>query len=166
MYPRLLRTSREHFTAEIVVERKGYITARIGKNPHALNLYWKLVDPTFSLLELGFEWPSGRLVHCSVPLFNGEVEEAKAVSSSNRVLATPFFDLSLWPPNVSESKGNRSHHIEQAGRIRLLKSDNLLTIVIKEGPTSQSLLYANEVVSNVAADGDLLAIGLKGSFLF
>ena len=140
MSPRLLRTSSDQFTAEVVVERKGYITANIGRNPRALNLYWQLVDPTFSLLELGFEWPSGRLMHCAVPLFNGQVEEHKARGLLNAVPAAPFFDLSLWPPNVSESKGNRSHHIEQPGRIRLLKSENLLSIIIRDDPPFQSVL--------------------------
>jgi hypothetical protein len=164
MSPKLLRTSSDQFTAEVVVEWKGYITVRIGRNPRAVNLYWQLVDPKFSQLELGFESPSGRLMACSVPLFNGEVEEQKARGFLNAVPGTPFFDLSLWPPNVSETKGNRSHHIEQPGRIRLLKDENLLLIVIKDDPPLKSVLYADKLICNFGENGELLALGLKGSF--
>jgi hypothetical protein len=78
MFPTLARISGEPYEAVITAEWKGYITVRIGMNPRAVNLYWQLVDPEFSLLELGFESPSGRLVACSVPLFNAEVENGES----------------------------------------------------------------------------------------
>jgi hypothetical protein len=118
MYPRLLRTSPEQFTAEVVAERKGYITVRIGKNPRALNLYWQLVDPTFSLLELGFEWPSGRLVHCSVPLFNGEVEEDRARGFPNAVPGAPFLICRSGRPmflKAKETAATTSSNLDVSG---------------------------------------------------
>ncbi len=75
MFPKLARVSSDKYEAVVNVEWKGYITVAIDRNPRATNLYWQLVDPVFSLLELGFEHPSGRLVKCAVPLFNGEVED-------------------------------------------------------------------------------------------
>lgn len=164
MYPQLVSTSKDRFTAEIVVEWKGYITARIGKDPRAVNLYWQLVDPKFSQLELGFESPSGRLVHCSIPLFNGEVEKRNLPRCSNCESGTPFFDLSLWSPDVSERKGNRSRHTEQAGRIRLCKSDDLLSIVIVDTQPFRSVLYADRVQCDFGLSGDLISLGLKGDF--
>src|SRR6202521_1815973 len=73
-----------------------------------------------SLLELGFEWPSGRLTHCAVPLFNGEVEDCQTETLPNAPPGTPFFDLSPWAVKVSNPAA-RGNHVEQPGRIRLVK---------------------------------------------
>ena len=164
MFPRLVRTSSNHYTAEIVVEWKGYITVDIGWNSRSTNLYWQFVDPKFSLIELGFEWPSGRLVHCAVPLFNGEVEEYQTRPLPDTVIGTPCFDLSPWPVHFSERGGERGQHIEQPGRIRLVKYANQLLIVIKDGHPLQSVLYADKLICNFGEDSELLSLGLKGPF--
>jgi hypothetical protein len=164
MFPKLVQVSDAQCSPEINVEGKGYITVDMGRNPRANNLYWQLVDPVFSLLELGFERPSGRLINCAVPLFKGEIEDCQTQILPNGTAGTPFFDLSPWPVDLPESGGNRGHHIKQAGRIRLLKSDGLLSIVIKDSHPFQSLLYAGKIICNFGKDGTLLSLGLKGSF--
>ena len=81
MFPKLARVSNDKYEAVVNVERKGYITVAIARNPRATNLYWQLVDPVFSLLELGFEHPSGRLVKCAVPFFDGRLRISRRTLS-------------------------------------------------------------------------------------
>jgi hypothetical protein len=120
MFPKLSRLSDDQHAAQITVKWKGYITAKIDWDFRSTNLYWQFVDPNFSLLELGFEWPSGRLTHCAVPLFNGEVEDCHSETLPNAPPATPFFDPSPWAVQVSNPAA-RGNHLEQPGRIRLVK---------------------------------------------
>jgi hypothetical protein len=164
MFPRLLRVSNEQYRPEIIVESKGYITVRVGKSQEATHVYWQLVDPEFSLLQLGFEWPSGRLVHCSVPLFNGDVETIEGDPANEGVAGTPFFDLSRWPVRVTEGKKVSGDVIEESGRIRLQRSRNALSILAREGTQQRSVVYGGTVVCDFDRADELMALSLLGSF--
>jgi len=163
MFPKLARVSNDKYEAVINVEWKGYITVAIARNFRATNLYWQLVDPVFSQLELGFEYPSGRLVNCAVPLFNGEVEDQQAHTLPSATSGTPFFDLGPWSVNVSDPAA-RGNHLEQPGRIRLVKKQRGLTIICKDGHPLRSVAYGGRLVCDFGEAGELLAITLTGDF--
>ena len=163
MFPRLVRISEDLHQADVTVEWKGYITVLIDKNPRAVNLYWQIVDPVFSLLELGFEHPSGRLVKCAVPLFNGDVEDQHTEPLSNAAQGTPFFDLSPWPLQVSD-RDVRGNYLEQLGRIRLLKKQNGIMIVCKDSPPVRSLAYGEKLVCDFGEGDELVSLSLVGDF--
>jgi|SRR5215831_941153 len=163
MFLKLARTSVEHYEAKIVVESKGYITVDIGRNPRATNLYWQIVDTQFSLLELGFEYPSGRLVNCAVPLFNGEVENCVAEPLSHGPLGTPFFDLSPWSVDTSNPAA-RGNHLEQPGRIRILRRQGGISIVCRDIPVRRSLTYGANLICGFGSEEDLVDISLIGDF--
>ncbi len=162
MFPKLIQVSEVRYEPEIAVEGKGYITVNIGRDSRATNLYWRLVDPVFSLLELGFEHPSGRLMNCAVPLFNGEIEtsEAQAVVTGS---GTPFFDLSPWPLCVTGTV-IRGRHLSQEGRIRMTRLPNGLSIVLKEATWVRSIAYGSSLVCSVDESNELSAINLVGEF--
>jgi hypothetical protein len=163
MFPKLSRTSNEKYVAEVRVERKSYVTTEIGWSFRSTNLYWKLVDPEFSLLELGFEWPSGRLVKCAVPLFNGDVEDQTTEAPPNAAPGTPFFDLSPWTADTANPAA-RSNHLEQLGRTRLVKIHNGLSIVCGNSPARHSVIYAERVICGFGGDAELVALTLVGDF--
>jgi hypothetical protein len=163
MFPKLSRLSDDQHAAQITVEWKGYITAKIDWNLRATNVYWQLVDPVFSLLELGFEWPSGRLTHCAVPLFNGDVEDRQTESLQHAVQGTPLFDLSHWTVN-SDNPAARSNHLEQSGRIRLMKKENGLSIICKDSPALRSVAYGGNLVCDFGEGDELVALSLVGDF--
>ncbi len=163
MFPKLTRVSNDNYEAVINVERKGYITVAIARNPRATNVYWQLVDPVFSLLELGFEHPTGRLVKCAVPLFNGEVEDQQTQARPRAVAGTPLFDLRPWRVDVSNPAAH-GNHLEQPGRIRLLKGQRGLTIVGKDGPPLKSVAYGGSLVCDFGEADELLALTLVGDF--
>jgi hypothetical protein len=164
MFPRLLRVTDEYYQPEIAVESKGYITVRVGKSQKATHVYWQLVDPVFSLLQLGFEWPSGRLVHCSVPLFKGDVEILDADPAPGGTVGTPFFDLSKWPVRVTEGKDVSGNVIEESGQIRLQRSRNALSILARESTRQRSVVYGGTVVCDFDPYDELAALTLLGSF--
>jgi len=163
MLPKLSRLSNDQYTAQVTVEWKGYITAEIDWNFRATNLYWQLVDPKFSQLELGFEHPSGRLVKCAVPLFNGDVEDQRSEVLLSATPGTPFFDLSPWPLQVSEQEIH-GNHIEQPGRIRLARKHNGLSIICRNNSPRRSVIYADSLVCDFGEGDELVAITLVGDF--
>jgi hypothetical protein len=163
MFPKLVRTSAKHYSAQIVVESKGYITVDMGRNPRATNLYWQIVDPQFSLLELGFEYPSGRLVKCAVPLFNGEIESRISESLPHASPGTPFFDLSPWSVDVNNPAA-RGNHLEQRGRIRLLRKHQGLSIVWSDSPVRRLLAYGTNLICSFSEEEDLVELSLVGDF--
>ncbi len=163
MFPRLARVSNDRYEAVVNVEWKGYITVAIARNPRATNLYWQLVDPVFSQLELGFEHPSGRLVKCAVPLFNGEVEDQQTQALPGATPGTPFFDLAPWPVNVSDPAA-RANHLEHSGRVRLTKKHGGLSIICKDSPTLRSVLYAEKLICEFGEGDELVALTLVGDF--
>lgn len=163
MFPKLSRLSNDQHAAQITVEWKGYITAEIDWDFRATNVYWELVDPVFSQLELGFEWPSGRLTHCAVPLFNGDVEDRRTESLPDATPGTPFFDLSPWTVNITDPAA-RSNHLEQTGRIKLVKKNNGLSIICRDNPALRSIAYGGNLVCNLGEGEELVALTLVGDF--
>jgi hypothetical protein len=163
MLPKLVSVTDEPCVPTIEVESKGYIMVRISKRPSVPHVYWQFVDPVYSLLQLGFEWPSGRFDDCSIPLFNGHVEEAdvELPAGENGML---YFDVSAWPVRVVEGKGVYGNVIEVPGRIRLVKSANALTIVIKEQPPTRSMFCGDALVCGLDQDNELATITLIGVF--
>lgn len=163
MFPKLSRVSSDKYEAVVNVERRGYITVDIARNPRATNLYWQLVDPKFSQLELGFEHPSGRLVKCAVPLFNGEVENQQTHRPPIATSGTPFFELEPWPVDVSNPAA-RGNHLEQPGRIRLVKRQQGLTIICQDGHPVRSIAYGRSLGCDFGDADELLALTLVGDF--
>jgi len=163
MFPKLAKVSEEQYRPDISVQGKGYITICVARNSRATNVYWQLVDPDFSLLELGFEWPSGRLINCAVSLFNGEVEDCQNQTPPQGNPGTPMFDLSPWPLQVSEREV-RGSHIKQPGRIRLLKKHKGVSIVCQEGFPLRSVEYGGKLVCDFGGGNELLALSLVGDF--
>jgi len=163
MFPILASISDEHYEATVVVEKKSYITAKIAWDAGATSLYWQLVDPEFSLLELGFEWPSGRLVKCAVPLFNGEVEDKQSESLPSATPGTPFFDLSLWTVDTTDPAA-RGNHLDEPGRIRLVKKNGGLSIICMDSFPVSSVVYAEKLICDFGPRGELIAITLVGHF--
>jgi hypothetical protein len=163
MFPKLSRLSDDQYAAQITVEWKGYVTAEIDWDFRSTNLYWQFVDPVFSQLELGFEYPLGRLTHCAVPLFNGEVEDQQTQPLPQAIPGTPFFDLSPWAVDVSDPAA-RSNHLEQPGRIRLVKKQNGLSIICKDSSPLHSVLYGDKLICEFGEGDELVALTLVGDF--
>ena len=163
MFPKLAKVTRDRAEANITVEGKNYIYVTIQRGTG--NVYWQLADQTFSLIELGFDLPSGRLIKCAVPLFNGEVDDRSAEDLTNPEPGTPFFDLAPWPIKYNQ-KGwpEQGSYLEQPGRIKLLKKSGGLSIIWGDGPPARSLLYANRIICDFNEADELMALSLVGQF--
>ena len=119
------------------------------------HVYWQLVDPKFSLIELGFEQSTGRLDHCSVPLFQGStVRHSSKLAVLGRP-GTPFFDTSEW---VSAGK----KHLLTSGRIELHQYADALRIRLREGALNSSVLAGGKFGSHFLEDGTICAIDVVG----
>lgn len=64
-----------------------------------LPLYWRLVDPTFNLVEVAIDPRNGCLVSVKVPLYNGDLPERKEMPGQGLVRrqGLPCFRRDLWP---------------------------------------------------------------------
>lgn len=164
VFPKLLRTTTEEFTPSIIVESKSYVVVRIAKEAAKTNVYWQLQDPIFSLLELGFEWPSGRLVHCSIPLFNGLVEKVESRAGLPMEKGTPYFEMSDWPVKPNGGQGISGGVLQEPGRIRILSAPSMLSIIAKEGFTRRSILYGAQIVCDFNELEELIALRFIGGY--
>lgn len=162
MFPKLVQLSDAQYSPEVTVEGKGYMTVDIGRNPMSVNLYWQLVDPVFSLLEMGFEYPSGRLMSCAVPLFKGEVEQSETQPVAT-VSGTPLFDVSSWPLSIS-GREVRGNHIKQEGRIRLAKFADGVSIITQNTTPFRSIAYGRALLCSFDERDELSALHIVGDF--
>jgi hypothetical protein len=163
MFPRLKNTTPDRNVADITVESKSYIMARIGWDFRTKTVYWQLVDPDYSLLELGFEWPTGRLVDCSVPLFNGDIENAGREPAPKVEHGAPLFDLSLWPSEAPKP-GARDNYLKQAGRISLVRTSEGVLIACQDEPRLRSIVYGEKLLCHFGQDDELVGLTLMGNF--
>ena len=160
MLPRCVQHIPDRFVPAITVENPGYayITVRINKSLKERNVYWHLVDPRFSLLELGFEWSTGRLTAINVPLFKGAVGEAMAMPDSVR--GEPLFDLKELG-FASAIQELAPQVIKTSGRISLHQSGQDLDIVLHESPLARALNSCDRLIYGLNAQDRLCLIRLR-----
>jgi|SRR6185312_14195656 len=161
-FPKYIGTIPDIFTPAVTVESPGYvyITVRINKSASRRNVYWHLVDPAFSLLELGFEWGSNRLTHISVPLYKGVIGDTKEVLPQHEK-GEPTFDV----PSLGfsgESKGAAPEVIKQEGRIQLDRSGPDLHIRLGSGSIRRVFSCQDQLIYGFGDSGELELISLSG----
>jgi hypothetical protein len=158
--PRCTQLIADRFVPAITVENPGYvyITVRINKSFGERHVYWHLTDPAFSLLELGFEWPAGRLTAISVPLFKGAIGEALTVPGAVR--GEPLFDLHELGFD-SAGQDLAPPVIKNKGRISLHQSGEDLDIVLDESPLVRSFSCYDKVIYGLNAEDRLSFIRLR-----
>lgn len=157
LLPKYARIGRDDFRPVLTVEAPGYpyITVRVNKSIKAEHVYWHLVDPTFSLLELGFERSSGRLTHISMPLFKGEIGEADYVIP-DCTQGEPVFEL-----DFALQDAKRTDVVKAEGRIALNRSGKDLDIVLARSPVSSCVCCQRILVYGFDTDQRLCLIRLR-----
>lgn len=153
------------FTPEVTVESPGYpyITVRVNKSHILRNVYWHLVEPTFSLLELGFEWTSKRLTHISVPLYKGSINQAEDVLPQSE-RGEPVFDL-FGLGFSAEFKDRVPEVVKCEGRIQLNRSGHDLYIRLGAGAVQRVISCQQEVVYGFSESKELVLICLPNKAL-
>jgi hypothetical protein len=157
--PKLVRIEPDRYSPVVKIESPSYITVRVSKSVHDPNVYWQLVDPTFSLLELGFDARSGRLVSCSVPLFNGNVGEHDEALGHAGLPGTPIFEMKPWTSLVGAGEIPRGV-LKTAGRIRLDRYSDALVINISAEATSTVVVSGGNFACCFGSEGRLQSISL------
>lgn len=156
--PGLVRVEADCYWPEITVESRSYIQVRVDKSVHDLNLYWQLVDPEFSLLELGFN-PDGRMVSLSIPLFNGNVGRHDTRFSRASSHGTPIFELKPW--RVGTEIGQSQETIlKTLGRIEIDRYRNALVITVTSEAIASAVLSGGNLLSCFDAKNRLCCVGL------
>lgn len=98
------------------------------QNPSSLPLFWRLVDPTFNLVEVALSPGSGWLLKVVVPLYNGDIPEGDQILGDgiDRQQGFPCFHTNFWPePGKWPPTG---HYYTVEGRCRIWTSRNSLCI--------------------------------------
>ena len=102
-------------------------------NPlQVLPLYWRLLDPTFSLVEVAIDPRNGCLVSVTVPLYNGDLPERDEIPGQG-IVRRPglpcvqrnfWSEPGKWPPT--------EHYYTVEGRCRAWIAQNSLCISLFE----------------------------------
>jgi hypothetical protein len=162
--PSLLKVEEDHRSGTVNVESPSYITVRIDYSVHQSNVYWQLVDPAFSLLELGFDANTGRLTSGSIPLFNGVVSQHDSTLALHGAKGTPVFNMEPWKTEPISRMTPRPV-IKTPGRIQLNQYSDALVITIAPG-TSKTIVMSGENLGYCfAADGQLQSLCLAAVHL-
>ncbi len=105
----------QEFNVDIIRDLRSQLTVFVG---HELvpSFYWQLVDPDFSLLEIGVDRESGRLTKISVPLYNGPIGVREGHLRQEDKKGLPCFNVNLWP---RPSASMKDAFLENIGRIRI-----------------------------------------------
>jgi len=150
------------FTPIVTVEtlRFVYITVRIGKSIRAKHVYWHLVEPSFSLLELGFEVSSRRLTAISVPVFKGRI------GTTHHVLPTytggdPLFDMKEMVLNL-ERNDVVPDVLKSPGRISLTQSGEDIDILLADTQIARAICCNHKITYGFNGDKRLCLIRLHG----
>ena len=160
--PKLVRVEADRYSPVVSIESPSYITVRMSKSIHAPNVYWQLVDPEFSLLELGFDASCGRLVSCSVPLFNGEVRKYDSPLGSVGLPGTPIFEMAPWTSRAA-AEDDRGTVLKSPGRIQLDQYPDALVIILKSGQIDKIVVLGEKLACRFGLDGRLHSLGLIGA---
>lgn len=143
---------------ELEVHRHGVLRiGRPGRSSGVTRYYWRLIDPAHSLVEIGFDPATGRLIDVCVPLFNGTVEKLSDREIPGEGRAAPAFDPAPW----AESEGSAklaSPTIDVAGRLRLQVRSNALRIVLFEDAIDEYRWPAANVATALNASSELIAL--------
>jgi hypothetical protein len=160
-YPQLVRVEADRYSPVVNIESPSYITVRVSKSVHNRNVYWQQVEPSFSLLELGFDANSGRLVSCSVPLFNGSVRTRDGTVGDGGIPGTPIFDMELWTSGSDRDQVSTTVQ-KVPGRIRLDQYSDALVITISPGEGSTMIVSGHKLAYCFGRNGRLQSIHLCG----
>ena len=126
-------------------------------------LYWRLVDPQFSLVEIGINRWDGRFVSFTVAHYNGELHPLGIPSgtvSTETLAVLPAYSLESWAGfrsdrDVGDIKGE-FHDIQ--GRCRLELGNDSLRVVLFPDPIVLRVDTRGEVVFEFNASNELCAL--------
>jgi hypothetical protein len=160
--PKLEEVAPDVFAPSVIVEMSGYvyITVRIHKSLSARNVYWHLVDPIFSLLELGFEMSSRRLTHISIPVFKGPISTKKYILPAC-TRGDPLFNMKEMAL-AHEQATSAPEVIKHQGRISLNRSGDDIDILLENSNIMQVICCQDKVAYGFNVDGRLCLIRLCG----
>jgi hypothetical protein len=139
-----------------------YLDVAFASHWPGVCLYWRLVDPKFSLLEVGLDSVSGQLRSLTVPLYNGELDsqsDAVKYGAAGLPLGIPIFDTTSWTSDLRETK---HRFIDVRGRIRLRVCPTEMMVIISEEPIHQSIQVNSRVVCELNASAELVGFRILG----
>lgn len=126
-------------------------------------LYWRLLDPEHSLLEIGIDRRIGVLLSLTLTFYYGELIEHKhngQIDSVERILGIPSFALGLWP-DLPMNRGGELDYVDVQGRVCLKMEANALHIILFNEPVSYQVnLLSQQTSCDFNANRELCGLWL------
>lgn len=117
--------------------------------------YWQLVDPAFSLVEVGMDATSGQLVEFAVVNYNGTVESAEPRGTVRTLYGMPCFDLSAWS---TPTPGFNPHFAQCPGRCSIALGLEGIYVGLFADTIDFEVMMENNVGCAFNANGELVSV--------
>lgn len=146
----------------VSVDRHGVLNLEApGLSPAVSRYYWRLVDPRFSLVEIGIDRVTGRLLSLCVPLFNGTVQDLSYAHPPVGDRVAPVFDLASWK-EVASSASGVAPTVDLPGRCRLEVGSSCIRVELFDEVTEHWAWPADNVAVELNAVSELIAVRILG----
>lgn len=140
---------------DVQIGNQLYLDVALRSKWEGVCLYWRLIDPEYSLLEIGVDSASGELRSLTVPLYNGDIDVRASVAGKpvSSTLGTPVFSTTHWPSDWRET---RHRFVDVPGRIRLDCGPDDVRIVISDESVHRSVQVGARLVCELNDADDLV----------
>jgi hypothetical protein len=135
-----------------------YVDIEFGTQWQGICFYWRMIDPEFSLLEIGVDSITGQLRSLTVPLYNGKlatIENVLTESMPEILSGTPIFNKVHWDADLGEVRNRVS---DVPGKIRLDLSNEELRIVIEDEAIKRAVLVNNRIICDFNESAELVRL--------
>jgi hypothetical protein len=166
------KTLPDDFGAERRIDRYVHLDLNVGLPFGTIltppPLYWSLVDPKFSLVEIPIDRRTGRLVGVTIPLYNGSlysIEQNGESVSSREIRGVPVIDLEPWSPALQFGRDpyeNAEDFYNVPGRCRIEVNADVLHVVLFPEPIRYRVLTQSSVLWEFNESEELCALRLLG----
>lgn len=137
-----------------------YVLLMVGSSGPAasLPLYWRLLDPIYSLVEVAIDSRNGCFVSVTVPLYNGKLVERGEMPGLGiaRRKGIPCFRMDLWPG--SEKLYPKGYYYTVEGRCNAWIAQNSLCISMFDDAIEEIVEPCPELWLHFNHQGDLCGL--------
>jgi hypothetical protein len=128
-----------------------------------LPLYWRLLDPDFSMVEIGIDKESGKFISLAMPLYNGELSElTDSYTDHNDInIYAPKFSLDVWSAKNDFLDSNGEYY-SYPGKCQLELTERNLRIRLFHEMVNSSVMISNNIMFELNKDNELISIVILG----
>ena len=144
------------------IDRHASVGVAVDYSPGRPPLYWRLIDPSFNLIEIGVAADTGRLVRFELVQYNGPLHPLRPPAGGDAaedLAGLPAFDLAPWREGRADFARDPALH-DVRGRCRCELGGDVFRVVLFPDPVRRRLTTRGRLVTEFNADGELCAVSL------